>query len=542
MRIYLDSNSKENLNQTSVIEQTSAFWTKKTILIISGLFGAGIIIRSMYFEPGIPVTFDALSHFFYAKDIAITGSLPVNYSPANNGWPIFMSFFFKIFSFDNTFQYMELQRWLSITISTLTIIPVYALSRKFFDDKISFVVASIFVFEPRLIYNSLFGITEPLYIFLGALSMVFFLSDRNRIIYASFAIVALASLVRSEGLFLFFALSILFFIKFRKDRYIVFFKYLPALIIFLLILLPMTFYQMDAAGFDTLFGRVADTVVYVSQDPIETNSKSGIPYVLTAIENFVKFLGWSFIPLFIFFIPTGIFIYFKNFNFKKLALLIFAACLSLPALHAYGGSNLDTRYLFMFYPIFCVISGFTIRKILNNVSKNMLIALTLTSLILIGSLAFLEIREINLELEKDYYEISKKIITFEPVINDFYPASRYLETTQIPTNPNQFESYFFKERIDGLSIRYTLPQSSTIVQIENLNFQEYFDNAKKNSLTHLAIDLEENRPEFFKSIYENEQNYAFLEKVYDSQDKGFDYHVKIFKINYDILEQANENK
>ena len=128
--------------------EISKVWTKKSFLIILGLFVIGIFIRSFYFEPGIPVTFDALSHFFYAKDISITGTLPPNYSPANNGWPIFMSFFFKIFSFENTLQYMELQRWLSIIISTLTIIPVYFLSRKFFDRRISIITSSIFIFEP----------------------------------------------------------------------------------------------------------------------------------------------------------------------------------------------------------------------------------------------------------------------------------------------------------------------------------------------------------------------------------------------------------
>ena len=65
--------------------------------------------------------------------------------------------------------------------------------------------------------------------------MVLFLSDKKKIVYVSFAIVALTSLIRSEGLFLFFAISILFFIKYRKDRHLVFLKYLPALAIFLLI-------------------------------------------------------------------------------------------------------------------------------------------------------------------------------------------------------------------------------------------------------------------------------------------------------------------
>lgn len=147
LSIYLNSKKAEKFNQvTEINKKKIGVWTKKSFLIILGMFGIGLLIRSLYFEPEIPVTFDALSHFFYAKDISVTGTLPPNYSPANNGWPIFLSFFFKIFSFESTLQYMELQRWLSIIISTFTIVPVYVLSRKFFDEKISIITSSIFVF------------------------------------------------------------------------------------------------------------------------------------------------------------------------------------------------------------------------------------------------------------------------------------------------------------------------------------------------------------------------------------------------------------
>lgn len=541
VRTRLNSKKIENFDEITKKRDFSRIWTKKSLLVILGLFGIGILIRGVYFEPEIPVTFDALSHFFYAKDISVTGSLPPNYSPANNGWPIFMSLFFKIFTFENTIHYMDLQKWLSIIISCITIFPVYALSRKFFNAKTSVVTSSIFIFEPRLIYNSLFGITEPLYILLGTISMVFFLSEKNKYIFVSFAIVAFTSLIRSEGLFLFFAMSILFFIKFRKERHLVLIKYLSVLAIFLLILLPMTFYRMDAAGFDTLFGRIVDTAVYVTQDPVQTDSRSGIPYVIKAIENFVKFLGWNLIPLFIFFVPFGIFLYFKKLDFKKLALLIFSVCLSLPALHAYGGSNLDTRYLFMFFPIFCIISGYAIEKVFNFSRKKELLVIVMTSFILIGSITFLEIREMNFELEGDYYEISKDIVKFKPVINDFYPASRYLETAEIPSNSNDLDKYFFQDRIERHSIRYNIPHDTTIIQIEDSESTKYFEMVKENSLTHLAIDLQENRPEFFKDIFEKEDIYPFLEKVYDSKDEGFDYQVKIFKINYDILEKEIEN-
>jgi len=98
-------------------------------------------------------------------DISVVGTLPQNYTPINNGWPIFLSGFFSIFSFENSISYMELQRIISVIISTLTIIPIYYLCRNFVNNSYSIIGAAIFAFEPRIIQNSLFGIADPLYIF-----------------------------------------------------------------------------------------------------------------------------------------------------------------------------------------------------------------------------------------------------------------------------------------------------------------------------------------------------------------------------------------
>ena len=118
---------------------------------------------------------------------------------------------FFIFQFDTVFEYMTLQRVISISLSLLTVIPIYFLCNKFFEKKYSILGAMIFAFEPRIIQNSLLGITEPLFILLVTISLVFFFSEQKIINYISFALVALATIVRVEGLFLFVPLFILFF-------------------------------------------------------------------------------------------------------------------------------------------------------------------------------------------------------------------------------------------------------------------------------------------------------------------------------------------
>ena len=42
----------------------------------------------------------------------------------------------------------------------------------------------------------------------------------------------------------------------------------------------------------------------------------------------------------------------------------------------------------------------------------------------------------------------------------------------------------------------------------------------------------------FNYIFFNENEFPYLEKVYDSKEKGYDYHVKLFKINYKEFENV----
>ena len=225
------------------IENTQRIFKFSIIPLISIIIGS-IIIRLFYFVGDIPITYDGLLYLLYAKTTSELGHLPTNYSLDNNGWAIFLSGFFSLFSLNSAIDYMNIQKIISISLSSLTLIPIYFLMKKFVDSKYIFVGLIFFAFEPRLIQNSLLGITEPLYILLLTLSLTLFLSNDKKIIYLSMAIVALSTIVRSEGLFLFIVFSLMFVIRFRKDKLVIP-KYLPAIAIFLLILFPMISYQTE---------------------------------------------------------------------------------------------------------------------------------------------------------------------------------------------------------------------------------------------------------------------------------------------------------
>ena len=108
--------------------------------------------------------------------------------------------FFSIFSIQRIFWIIwTLQRYITIIISVTTIIPVFILCRKFCGNELSLLGASLFVFQPRIIENSLLGVTEPLFILLELSCLVLFLQNDLKFKYLSFAFLALACLVRYEG-------------------------------------------------------------------------------------------------------------------------------------------------------------------------------------------------------------------------------------------------------------------------------------------------------------------------------------------------------
>ena len=123
------TNLESNRTSGKNIKKNYVFYL---VLIIS----ASLVVRLFYFQQ-YPAGFsdDALVYFWYANDIKILDQLP-NYVLTQIGWPIFLSFFFEIFNFNNFFDYITLQTFLSLIISVITIIPIYFLCNKFFSKKL----------------------------------------------------------------------------------------------------------------------------------------------------------------------------------------------------------------------------------------------------------------------------------------------------------------------------------------------------------------------------------------------------------------------
>ena len=521
-------NKIENSLNDSILEKTKKmtyvfFKNSFFYILIIGIIA--ISLRLYYFEADIPSALDNLEYLLYAYDTSILGHLPEDYTPANNGWPSFLSMFFSIAHYDNPFQYMELQKIISIVISTLTIIPVYILCRNFFSTHYSLIGASIFAFEPHIILNSLLGITEPLYIILVSMTIVMILSRNTTIMYMSFAIASFATIVRAESIIMFFIISIIFFIKHKKTSYKIP-KYVIAAIIFFLILFPMALYKQDIQGDDRVFGRISEAL---------SDDKAGIFYseneeniLITGIINFSKFFAWNMIPIFILFIPIGIIQIFQKFNYKKLAVLISIVGMSIPAFYAYSLSALDTRYLYVLFPMLCVISIFGLERYFEKIKNTKIISVLIIGGIILVSFVFLEYQKIDADYENDAFIVAQYVVKNTGGVNYYSPGSQYIKVAEVIKNWPELPPHSYDGHFEVLMPRFSTNNYNSL--------QEFLIDSKDNGLTHLVIDNSSTRPIFLKDVFNNEKNFPYLIKEYDSKDRGLNYHVKIFKIDYEKLE------
>jgi hypothetical protein len=506
-------------------------------LFIIGLIG--LMIRLHYFPFDIPIIHDSVDYFSYGMVVAQQGQLPLGWGLTNNGWPVFLSLFFSIFESHNFMELTYLQRFLTISISVLTIIPVYLLCNRFVDKKFAIIGAALFIFDPRIIINSLLGISEPIYILFGTLSLFLFLSKRYTVILISFFTLGLFSIIRYEGFLILIPFIIIFFLRFRKDKKIIQKTFLVVGVFFITIF-PMAFAMYEATGDDGIIGPIfKGGINYVSthiidgvpdiDDPIYGDTSEQNRFLLfinLGLINLTKFLGWVLIPTFVLFVPIGFFLLFQNRDYKMVAIILFGVTMLIPAFYLYGRGIEETRYLYIIFPIFCLISSLTIKKISKKFKKENLIIVLIVSGIILSSLIFLDYKKADYEHEKESYLIAKDIVNIAGGINHYAPESEYIHVAEIaknwPTIPLPKETSY--------------NQSFKIKKISPNNFStliEYIEDSKDKGLTHIITDGNQ-QARFLNEVFYNDK-IPYLTKEYDSLEQGFQHHVKAYKIDYEKI-------
>ena len=517
--------SKKNNSQDNNLKK-KVIPTKVILLFLSIIVIASLITRIYFLNFEIPITHDALNYFFYALDIKNSNQLPTNYSLANPGWGIFLSVFFSNFESQNIIDYMNLQKILSISISSFTILPMYLLCKKFFNKSYSLVGALIIGIEPHLIQNSLLGISDSLYILLIVISFLLYFNENKIIKYISFIIVGFCTIVRGEGIFVLIPFLLITILNKNKNKTKIFDIIISGLI-FSIIFLPMALVQFEINENDMAFGRVINTIESHSINSKNEANITGLGFIFNGIENFPKYLGWNLIPIFLPFLPIGFLLIFKNWNYKIKIIFVSLISMSLPPFYAYAISIQDGRYFFFLYPLFVILSILTIEKIGNKFNQKIILSIVI-SFIIISSGVYC-----GLKIENDFEEqifISEIISKSPKVINDF-STSQYLEPQNYPDNFNEFKKFYELDKINNQSVRSVVPQKVSIISIFEYQNIENFIFSNKENLTHIVV--ENDQDSILYDIFINEKKYPYLEKEFDSSIENFRYEVKIFKINFE---------
>ena len=444
------------------------------------------------------------------------------------GWPVFLSLFFSIFQFDNFMDYMFLQRLVTISISVATIIPIYLLSTRIFESKsYSLVCAALFVFEPHIIRNSLQGLSEPLFIFLGTTTLFLFLSPNKKMVYASFGIAALFTIVRSQGIILFLIISIIFFVHYRKEQKVIL-SYLLAATVFFSILLPFMILRTQVDGSDVLTGHVTGAIsnVIINQN---TRNENLFDVIIKGTEVFGKRLLQSMIPYFVLFVPFGGLLIFQNRNRNNISIMLTIGISFVFSIYVFWASS-DIRHIFWLYPLFAILSVFAIKKIAEHINNHNTFLILLICGTILLSWFFLYANDINIEHENEAVKLAYYLADNTKVINHYLPESGYLAISPLATI-NNFP-------ILHSSIPPTVPRA---LEVNANSMKEFIKNGRMEGLTHLVTDGNSNRPLFLQESFYDEKKYPYLIKVFDSREHDYKYYVKVYKIDYDKFDSITNN-
>ena len=527
----------------NLIEVKSPIFSRNSLICLGIIGLAGFLIRFFYFPDGIPLTFDAGGIFWYANDLSISGTFPDNVKMPNNGWPTFLSIFFYFFNSNNYLDYNDLQRYVTIIISVITIIPVFILCRKFCGNGLSILGTVFFVFQPRIVENSLLGLSEPLFILLNLSCLILFLQNNWKLKYLSFAFLALACLVRYEGIVLILPLSFLFLFKNRRDKTIIP-RFFIAISIFLLVLLPMLFVRMDTMGYDGVFSHSFEAVdVYTRGSKIVHGGE--------AVFSLIKSTALAVFPIFFIFLPLGIFGFFRNRNFDKYIVLSFLVFLSLPIIYASVREMSEPRYFLTLFPILSLFSIYTVKEITRKFDKTKLIIIIVGITVLSLSIVYLDYTKIDYQHELEAYQIGLEVHKRTSVINDYPPEVKYVHGKDdifwnlgtFPVLQSDTERKVYAIRTYDYATCFKEKElESGCRQYDFTSLNEFIDVGKNEGLTHIVVDKNPKRPEFLKNVFKNEEKFPYLTKIYDSSEHDYEYHIKIFHIDYEKFESIEFNQ
>ena len=490
------------------------------------------------------------------------------------GWTIFVSPFFQLIDSNNFLDYVNITRGLGLAISIVTIVPMYILSRKFFDDKYSLCATGLFAFEPHLNYLAWQGLTEQLYILAIILSMYFILNRNSNYSYLSFLTIGLLWWVKWQGAIMLLVASIIFFKIFKKTPKL-FVKYSICLSITLIIVSPMLLDRYEQFGDPFYFsqsehlflGDYASILAYNMKD-VEYSAFDYIDdngfgkfignFVLVGIYNLLLTLFKMSLPYLIVFLPFGIIFSLRAFDQEKKYIqsnwIVILGTL-IPFI-VYFAILPEKRLIYHVYPFLIILAIIPLQRFVEyglstfsyNERQKKIVLVSIMAVVLILSSFY------TLRYDLPDPELNDEKILFAETIDGKFEG-RILDAGDTlqglnyvhATNPlGVFKNYKIHNNLSTDFMEEFNSENRNLkpIQLYAKSLEDFIEVSYEYELNYISINKNGVSDVFYPyldEIYENEEEFSYLTKVFDTEQDGFEkLKVKVFEINYEIFHELDD--
>jgi hypothetical protein len=451
---------------------------------------------------------------------------------------------------------------------SFTILPMYILARKFFDQKYSLVAVILFAFEPHLNYIAGRGVSEPLFILISVLTFLFILDKKPKFIFLSFILSGIFWWVRIEGFYLFIIISIIYLLNFRKSRNFIR-NYGICIAIFLIVISPM-FLQRDMQYGDPFYIWYGENLFVEDYADLltSTNDSSFFSYVeehgifsfidkfvIKGVSNLSNGLVSISYPFLFILLPFGILFSLRAFDQNKdyiRANWIFTLTILATLLIPFSLIT-DQRFLFVLLPFLIIFAVLPIQRLIeyglstfsfSKKQKTISLLIILSIVVILSALFTTGVGKygyglIDSEKENEKMEYAKFLVdNLDGRMLDAGYVTEYVKTIKYTETAELFENYKSPRGKDPFPDTYT-SGSLVMIRENGQTLEELISNGENSGLKYIGISKGgSDMLLFLDDVYSHDENYPYLIKISDSVEEGYQkLKVKVFRIDYEIFHQ-----
>jgi len=353
---------------------------------------------------------------------------------------------------------------------------------------------------------------------------MFITSQKSKYQIFSFFIGGLSFVVRAEGILIVLPLITVLIWKHEHHKKTILCIFVGILVFLTTLYVSdylVTFQNDQISIFDTIynFKNLNNEEILYGNEEIGTISNNFNKFLANSISKFIIYSGWVILPNIIFFVILSIIKIKKKFLKNIILFLLIYLELSLTAIFAYGKNIEEVRYLFVLFLPILLFSSYGINFIYEKLRvKNKIFFLIIPIIISSGIFVAYTTDDYNYQRELSF---AVDILVHEGKGINLFDDGRFVKSSEISKNWPQLPSLKENLKMDLNILRFSTDGYNSI--------DEFVEKNHKNGLTHILVK-EKNGDSLFNDLFENEENYPYLEKIFDYNDYDFKNKIFIFKI------------